>query len=50
MIWLDFSLKCGYVDAQVHDDLSAEYEQIGKMLGAMIAAPEKFCYDGKKSR
>jgi four helix bundle protein len=44
MIWLDFALECGYLDAQVHKKLSSEYEQIGRMLGAMISAPEKFCY------
>ncbi len=48
MIWLDFSLECGYIDAQVHKELSSEYEQVGKMLGSMISAPEKFCYESKK--
>ena len=47
MIWLDFSLACGYIDAQIHKELSSEYEQIGRMLGAMISAPEKFCYERK---
>ena len=50
MIWLDFSLGCGYVDSAVHTQFSAEYEQIGKMLGAMISEPEKFCYATKKSK
>jgi len=50
MIWLDFSLGCGYVDSAVHTQFSAAYEQIGKMLGAMISAPDKFCYDTKKPR
>jgi len=50
MIWLDFSLRCGYIDAQVHAEFAAEHEQIGKMLGSMISAPEKFCYDTKKTR
>ncbi len=50
MIWLDFSLRCGYIDARVHTEFAAEYEQIGKMLGSMISAPEKFCYAGKKPR
>ncbi len=49
MIWLDFSLRCGYIDARVHTDFAAEYEQIGKMLGSMISAPEKVCDDTKKS-
>ncbi len=50
MIWLDFSLRCGYIDARVHTEFAAEYEQIGKMLGSMISAPEKFCYTDKKAR
>ncbi len=50
MIWLDFSLRCGYIGVQVHAEFAAEYEQIGKMLGSMISAPEKFCYAGKKGQ
>jgi len=48
MIWLDFSLHCGYISTAVHTQFSSEYEQVGKMLGAMISEPEKFCYDTKK--
>jgi len=48
-IWLDFCLGCGYVGSTVHAEFSSEYEQIGKILGAMISAPEKFCYDTRKS-
>ena len=44
MIWLDFSLSCGYLSAGEHAELCAEFDEIGKMLGAMISAPEKFCY------
>jgi hypothetical protein len=50
MIWLDFSLSCGYIDTQEYTEISGEYEQIGKMLGSMISTPEKFCYDTKMSR
>jgi len=50
MIWLDFSLECGYIDQGVHAEFASEYEEIGKMLGAMISAPEKFCYDTKKTK
>jgi four helix bundle protein len=49
MIWLDFSLSCRYLDARDHAEISAEYEQIGKMLGSMISAPEKFCYRDRKA-
>ena len=50
MVWLDFSLSCEYIDSAVHTELCSEYEQIGRMLGSMISAPEKFCYDTKKPR
>ena len=50
MIWLDFSLECAYIESAIHTKFSSEYEQIGKMLGAMISAPEKFCYDTKKPK
>ena len=49
MIWLDFSLSCGYLDTTMHTELTAEYEQIGKMLGSMISTPEKFCSRGRKA-
>lgn len=50
MIWLDFAVGCAYIDSAIHTQFSPEYEQIGKMLGAMIPAPERFCYDTKKPR
>ena len=49
MIWLDFSLNCAYLETNVHAGLTAEYDEIGKMLGSMISAPEKFCYRNRKS-
>ena len=49
MIWLDFSLGCGYLDTKDHAELSVEFDQIGKMLGSMISAPEKFCYSSRKA-
>jgi four helix bundle protein len=48
LIWLDFALRCGYLDTQDHTELSMEYDQIGKMLGSMIATPENFCYRDRK--
>ena len=50
IVWLDFCLGCEYIDSAVHVQFLGEYEQIGKMLGAMIATPEKFCHEAKKSR
>ena len=49
MVWLDFALKCGYLTPTVHAELSAEYEEIGKMLGSMLSAPEKFCYRDRQA-
>ena len=40
MIWLDFALKCGYLSSTVHSELVSEYEQIGKIVGAMVSTPE----------
>lgn len=41
-VWLDFSLRCGYIDSKVHGELSAQYDEIGRMLGSMIESPQKF--------
>jgi hypothetical protein len=49
MIWLDFSLSCGYLDAKDHTDLTNAYDQIGKMLGSLIVSPEKFCDPHRKA-
>jgi four helix bundle protein len=41
-VWLDFALDCGYLSPDQHRSLSQSYEEVGRMLGAMLAAPEKF--------
>jgi four helix bundle protein len=41
-VWLDFARDCGYLPQQQHDALMSGYEEVGKMLGRMIATPEKF--------
>ncbi len=40
-VWLDFSLDCGYMTQKRHDELIRGYEEVGRMLGAMISHPEK---------
>lgn len=40
--WLDFALDCGYLPKEKHDGLVRGYEEIGKMLKAMIDHPERF--------
>jgi four helix bundle protein len=49
MIWLDFSLACAYFNRQEHAELIAGYDEIGKMLGSMILAPEEFCYKDRRA-
>jgi four helix bundle protein len=42
MIHLDFAKDCGYLADKKHKEIQDEYLQIGKMLGSMMANPERF--------
>ena len=41
--WLDTALQCGYVEAEQHRTLSAQYNHICAQLVIMMDAPEKWC-------
>ncbi|MCL4274582.1 MAG: four helix bundle protein [Anaerolineales bacterium] len=41
-VWLDFSRDCEYLSPERHAELLKGYEEVGKMLGAMMSMPEKF--------
>ncbi len=41
-VWLDFAHGCGYMSRENHDRLTLGYEEVGRMLSAMIASPERF--------
>ena len=41
--WLDTSLACGYLSEKGHRALLHQCEEIGRMLGKMLAEPEKWC-------
>jgi four helix bundle protein len=41
-VWLDFARDCGYLSRDRHDELIERYEEVGRMLGSMMANPEKF--------
>ncbi|HEY0074158.1 MAG TPA: four helix bundle protein [Abditibacteriaceae bacterium] len=41
-VWLDMAHDCGYLSTETRDELTVIYEQIGKMLGSMMAHPERF--------
>jgi four helix bundle protein len=41
-VWLDFAQDCRYLSRDRHDELIKGYEEVGRMLGSMMANPEKF--------
>ena len=41
-VWLDFACDCGYLVQEHRKRLVAGYEEVGRMLGGMMAHPEKF--------
>lgn len=41
-VWLDFARECGYLAPESQRQLAGTYDEIGRMLHAMIADPEKF--------
>jgi four helix bundle protein len=41
-VWLDFAHDCGYLSKQNRDQLTAGYEEVGKMLSSMMANPSRF--------
>jgi four helix bundle protein len=41
-VWLDFARDCTYSTTEHHDELIAGYEEVGRMLNAMIEHPERF--------
>ena len=41
-VWLDFARDCGYLSTEHHSELMARYEEVGRMLYAMIEHPERF--------
>jgi four helix bundle protein len=40
--WLDFALKCGYLNSENHKDLDLAYEEIIGILVNMQKHPEKW--------
>jgi four helix bundle protein len=41
-VWLDFAEACGYISEKRLLELRTGYEEVGRMLGGMIAHPERF--------
>jgi len=41
--WLNFALKCGYLDEASFEVLMRSSEEVGRLLGGMLAKPDTFC-------
>lgn len=41
-VWLDVARDCGYLPTARRNEMTTRYEELGRMLGGMIAHPEKF--------
>ncbi|MCF8229602.1 MAG: four helix bundle protein [Bacteroidales bacterium] len=42
-VWLDYSRDCHYINLETYNSLINKYDEVRKMLIAMINSPEKFC-------
>jgi four helix bundle protein len=41
-VWLEFSLRCGYIDEEIFKNLDQRYEHILSQLVTMIMAPDSW--------
>lgn len=41
-VWVEFAESCGYLSKKRESELRMGYEEVGRMLGGMIAHPERF--------
>jgi len=41
-VWLEFSLRCGYISQEKYSDLYIRNTEVGKIINYMINNPEKF--------
>jgi four helix bundle protein len=42
IISLDFALACNYINQETYEKLVSRAEEVGKLIGYMLAHPEKF--------
>lgn len=40
--WLAFSLRCNYITRNIYKELSAQSDEVGKLINYMILNPHKF--------
>lgn len=41
-VWLDFALNCKYISKKEYEDLTADSEEVGRLLNHMIENPDKY--------
>jgi four helix bundle protein len=41
-VWLEFALKCNYINKNTHNELLNESNEVGKLINYMILNPQKF--------
>ena len=41
-VWLEFALRCNYINQQLHLELIKESDEVGKLINYMILNPSKF--------
>ncbi|MFV5686381.1 four helix bundle protein [Flavobacterium sp. GB2R13] len=41
-VWLEFSLKCNYINESIYNELLNESNEDGKLINYMILNPQKF--------
>ena len=42
LVWIDFAADCGYLDEETAGLLRGGYEEVGRMLGAILRNPAKY--------
>jgi four helix bundle protein len=42
LVWIDYAKDHAYINQEVHKDLTERYLSVGRMLGGILAHPEKF--------
>ena len=48
--WLDYARDCGYVTEEKHLELTEKVKETGRMLGAILKAPQSFLLVEKTER
>lgn len=48
-VWLDYALKCKYINVEEYKMLISDSEEVGKLLNHMIKHPEKYLRKSDKN-